>query len=194
MRNRGVACKLGRMKISYSWSHKGFFLISVINHFLSYKSCLDIQTAVLTFNKFIHEFKCFFVTTGVKNYLLMTTEVDINSACKDLGYVCVQSCICATCPKHMRSREGQLQGAGRQRACHHTGRCHLLLQPPLDTQLSSSRQKPSKGPGVPAQFGVGLRCTRALGIPFQNMTTRPLVVRVSPWQQLCSQPRGAPAS
>lgn len=72
-------------KNCYSWIHKGFFLVPVINHFLSYKSCQEIQTAVLTFNKFICEIKCFFGTTEVKNYLLMKTEVDINSACKDLG-------------------------------------------------------------------------------------------------------------
>lgn len=46
--------------VGYSWSHKGFFLVSVINHFFSYKSCLDIQTAILAFNKFIHVFRCFF--------------------------------------------------------------------------------------------------------------------------------------
>lgn len=70
-----------------------------------------------------------------------------------------------------------------------------MLQPHLDTQLSSSRHKPSKGPGVPGQFGVGrLSHPPTPETAFQNTTARPLGVCVSPPEQLCLQLRDAVAN
>ena len=105
MKWEGCSIQAGKSEdkncVGYSWSHEFFFLVSVINRFFSYKSCLEIQTAILAFNKFIPVLKCFFGTTGVKNYLLMKMRlISTLPAVKDLGYVHIQSCICATCPKY----------------------------------------------------------------------------------------------
>ena len=92
MKWEGCSIQAGKSEdkncVGYSWSHEVFFLVSVINRFFSYKSCPEIQTAILAFNIFIPVLKCFFGTTGVKNYLLMKTEVDINSACSQRLGIC----------------------------------------------------------------------------------------------------------
>jgi len=127
------------------------FLVSGINHFFSYKSCLEIQTAMLAINLFTY-----FGTTGFKSDLLIKTELDANSACSPRRGVCAH-------PKlRMRSLSEAYPDpvAGSWSACGHAATCRLLLQPPPDGQCCSSShvhpaQAGSEGPGVPGRRGLG---------------------------------------
>lgn len=100
-------------RIGYRWNNESFFLVSVINLLAidnRISSCLEIQTAILAFNKFIHVLKWGFGTTGVKNYLLMRTEVDTNSACSQTWDMYVSKVACVPLVQSIpKSSEGQLE-------------------------------------------------------------------------------------
>lgn len=175
-------------RIGYRWNNEGFFLVSVINLLAidnRISSCLEIQTAILAFNKFIHVLKWFFGTTGVKNYLLMRTEVDTNSTCSQTWDMCVSKVACVPLVQSIpKSSEGQLERAAQQSACDHTMRCHLLLRPlpsSLPPGMSTHHSKPSRGPGVPGQFGIGgLSHAPILETPFQNTAAQTSDTHASP--------------
>lgn len=172
-------------RIGYRWNNEGFFLVSVINRFFSYKSCLEIQTAILAFNKCIYVLKWFFGTTGVKNYLLMRTEVDTNSTCSQTWDMCVSKVACVPLVQSIpKSSKGQVERAVQQGACDHTMRCHLLLRPlptSLPPGMSTHHSKPSRGPGVPGQFGIGgLSHAPILETPFQNTAVQTSDTHASP--------------
>lgn len=88
------------------------------------------------------------------------------------------------------SEEGQL----KLKSPHHEV-SPFLLQPLLDSQLSSSRCKPSKGRAwCSGQLGVGgLSHVPILEAAFQDQTVHPWGEHVPPQEQLCSQLRDARA-